>query len=367
MTNNLYIPMLSNSGSPLGSTGSAGSSASLAPTPAASPVAPLFETNATLRGNWNLRVGQPGDAQGGTEGKGAVIVALPLGERVHADLPTANRWSWTLTSPTGVGRGQSGWVKVDGLAFDITPALTGVPVTSVAAGINVPLKPAGDELLASVQPSATARRLATVWNAYGGFIRAVAVKLGIDYRAALSVFVIEAGSRAYDENGRMIVRCEAHLLERWGGDRASWSDHFTRDAGAQSWVGHKVRFSPHGDWISYHGNNTLEWQVIDLASQLFGREVAARATSMGLPQVLGDNWRASGYSSAAHMLAAMQASTHCQIAAHFDYVVRAKLVDEVQREDWTGFARSYNGGGQAEMYGRLIASTLGVARQLLRA
>lgn len=365
MTNSLYLPMLSNGGSPLGS------SASFAPTPSASQLPYAFESNATLNNRFNLRAGLFTDRA--TAGQGAPIVTLPLGERVDIDLQLESGWTWVNTSPQSktLGRyaGRSGWVASRGIKLDLPPVgpVLGVPVTSVAAGVNEPLKPAGDELLSASRPSATARRLATVWNAYGNFVRAVARKLGIDYRAAVSVFVIEAGSRAYDEGGRMVIRVEAHLLERWGGDRAAWADHFARDLGAQAWVGHRVRFTLHGEWISYHGNNALEWQVIELASQLFGRDTAARATSMGLPQVLGDNCRALGYGNAAQMLAELQRSTHSQIAGFFDYVVRAKLIDEIQREDWTAFARSYNGSGQAETYGKLIGSVYAVARQLLRA
>lgn len=43
-----------------------------------------------------------------------------------------------------------------------------------------------------------------------------------------------------------------------------------------------------------------------------------------------------------------------QLAAFEAFVRSGNLADELQRKDWEGFARAYNGPGQVERYGRLL-------------
>ena len=43
-----------------------------------------------------------------------------------------------------------------------------------------------------------------------------------------------------------------------------------------------------------------------------------------------------------------------QLAAFEAYIRNTGLTDELQRLDWEGFARGYNGSGQVERYGRLM-------------
>ena len=86
-------------------------------------------------------------------------------------------------------------------------------------------------------------------------------------------------------------------------------------------------------------------------------ERALGATSWGLPQLLGRNYAAAGYSSAVSMVEAFRTGEDEQLAAMARFVRAAGLAPALAQEDWTAFARGYNGAGYAKMhYDRKLAT-----------
>lgn len=73
------------------------------------------------------------------------------------------------------------------------------------------------------------------------------------------------------------------------------------------------------------------------------REAAIRSASWGAFQIMGDNFAEAGFRSAQAFCAAMCESEDAQLQAFVRYVKRRGLADELQRRDWAGFARGYNG------------------------
>ncbi len=76
-------------------------------------------------------------------------------------------------------------------------------------------------------------------------------------------------------------------------------------------------------------------------------QAALESASWGIGQVMGSNFTLAGCTSAADMVSAAMASGRQQIAMMARFIVRAGLQYPLQRGDWAGFARGYNGAGYA--------------------
>jgi hypothetical protein len=76
---------------------------------------------------------------------------------------------------------------------------------------------------------------------------------------------------------------------------------------------------------------------------------------MGAAQIMGFNHERIGYPSAQAMFEAFADSAHAQIVALFDFVqVEPARLNALRAGDYVAFAGSYNGPGQAALYGSLI-------------
>ncbi len=75
----------------------------------------------------------------------------------------------------------------------------------------------------------------------------------------------------------------------------------------------------------------------------YDRKSALESASWGIGQVLGKNWKSLGYSSIQEFINAMFRDEAGQLDAMIRYIKVNKLVDDLNRHDWTGFARAYNG------------------------
>lgn len=73
------------------------------------------------------------------------------------------------------------------------------------------------------------------------------------------------------------------------------------------------------------------------------RDCALQATSWGAYQVMGFNWNTLGYGSMQAFINDMYAGEPGQFRGFCRFIEAFELVDELQRKDWAGFARVYNG------------------------
>jgi hypothetical protein len=220
-----------------------------------------------------------------------------------------------------------------------------------------PDQPPEEERIA-VRPdlTGTERQVALTWNRLGGLLRRLADRLAIDPGVAVAVLRVESGGRAFGPDGRMVIRFENHIFHsRWGEHHPDvFARHFAFNPDPR-WTGHRWRPSPDQPWRSFHGDQNGEWEVLNFACTL--DDTAARLSiSMGGPQIMGFNYAAVGYDSVQDMFEAFAASERNQVRGFFDFVCSrgAVAVQALQSLDFTGFARFYNGSGQAEYYGSLI-------------
>ena len=73
------------------------------------------------------------------------------------------------------------------------------------------------------------------------------------------------------------------------------------------------------------------------------RESALRSASWGAFQIMGDNFVAAGFGDVESFCRDMSQSESNQLRAFINFVRANGLADELQRQDWRGFARGYNG------------------------
>ena len=72
------------------------------------------------------------------------------------------------------------------------------------------------------------------------------------------------------------------------------------------------------------------------------------SASYGKFQIMGFNYKLAGYKGIEEFVATMNASEDDHLHAFINFVKNKNLVDELQRKDWAGFAKGYNGSGYKE-------------------
>lgn len=83
---------------------------------------------------------------------------------------------------------------------------------------------------------------------------------------------------------------------------------------------------------------------IDQCALIAGEEIAAQATSWGLGQIMGFNFKAAGYSSAVAMVKAFAESEENQLAGMISFIkANTGMFTALVKHDWATFARLYNG------------------------
>lgn len=220
--------------------------------------------------------------------------------------------------------------------------------------------PEAEKITLGPNPSRVERQVAGVWNRLGGLLSALAAQLEIDPGAAIAVLTVESGGRAFDTNGRMIIRFENQIFfDKWGKDHIdSYKQHFQFNAGRR-WTGHAWRPTVDGLWRACHTGQDVEWQVFEFARTL--DDTAAKLSiSMGGAQIMGFNYPTLGYDSVQQMFDAFSSSERDQVIGFFNFVrgrsAESKRIAALQTLEFEAFARLYNGPGQATTYGQAIRS-----------
>ena len=90
------------------------------------------------------------------------------------------------------------------------------------------------------------------------------------------------------------------------------------------------------------------YPAIDKCAEIAGAEVAAKATSWGLYQILGENAVALGYKSAVDMVETFAASERAQVEGWLRFLDANNLKRPLMDGDFKTYARGYNGPKFAE-------------------
>lgn len=172
-------------------------------------------------------------------------------------------------------------------------------------------------------------------------IEAAAATLRVDVATMRAVMEVESRNSGFDAKGRPVILFEPHVFYR------NLPAGARRDRAVKAGLAYKAWRRgnyPTGSAIKRQDSNYAR-----LAAAIeIDREAAYRAISIGLGQVLGENFKAAGYQSAEAMFLAARESEGVQLQQMANFIRANGLADELRRRDWAGFARRYNGPSYAK-------------------
>lgn len=223
----------------------------------------------------------------------------------------------------------------------------------------------------SQAPTFQVKKVGQIWNRYGWLLLTLADIFKFDVAAAVAVLAIESGGRGFAGDRRMIIRFENHIFyDHWGKDHQDVFHQHFQFSPEKRWQMHHWRPSPGEAWRKLHTSQNEEWAAFNWASNL-NKRAAALSISMGLPQVMGFNYKSLGYVSPEAMVEAFadhQSGERIQLLGFFDFVcgpaAHADLLISLQQQDFLRFAEIYNGPGQAAKYGGLLQAAFDAFQQI---
>jgi hypothetical protein len=170
-----------------------------------------------------------------------------------------------------------------------------------------------------------------------GTMAQAARRLGCEEAAIRAVFEVEAPGRGFRRDGSLLRRFEPHHVPT-----NLWAD---------------MGFRPRQDQAPWRAALRLKQASRDSMFEIaFAQNpgAALRATSWGLPQIMGFNAKDAGYDSARDMVEAMADSEDTQVMAFVTLILSWGLDGSIRGHDWQTFEARYNGGGFGGAYARKI-------------
>lgn len=158
---------------------------------------------------------------------------------------------------------------------------------------------------------------------------------------------VEARNSGYDAKKRPIILFEPHKF--WGNLLAAM-----RKDGELNGPGSKLdRAAKAGlayqSWGEKPYPKSSDGNYARLAAAIeIDEEAAFRSVSIGLGQIMGENYKAAGHESARAMFEAAKESEGEQLRQMASFILTQRLSDNLRSKDWAGFARRYNGPGYAK-------------------
>ena len=184
-------------------------------------------------------------------------------------------------------------------------------------------------------------------------IIAAAKGLGVEPATLKTVIDVEARSSGFDDEGRPTILFERHKMWKYLGE----ANYFTKRDQLSALFPDICHQSP-GDY-----NARPQYEKLAIAESLHW-EAAHMSASFGLGQIMGFNWESLGYPSLKAFINAMYESEAKQLDAMCRYIKVNYLVDELQRHDWAGFAKGYNGSNYAiNKYDQKLAAAYAKAKK----
>lgn len=161
----------------------------------------------------------------------------------------------------------------------------------------------------------------------------VARKHNIEPAALLAVVYVESAGKPYaivDDKKQPLIRWEGHYFDRLlsGAKR----DRARRQGLA----------SPRAGAVRNPRSQAKRWAMLRQAMRIDER-AAIQSVSWGVGQVMGAHWQDLDYASPQHLMREAQSSVAGQVRLMVRFIVKNNLLDELNRKDWAGFARRYNG------------------------
>ena len=198
-------------------------------------------------------------------------------------------------------------------------------------------------------------RMASLYNTRGKYLKQQAIALGIQAAPLAAVLQVESGGRGFSNDGRMIIRFENHIFNKYWGKahQVEFDKHFKFDS-ASGWKLHEWRKDEAGSWEPCHKNQAQEWRTL-LYAQSLDEVAGTLSASYGTGQIMGFNHKAIGYPDAKSMFAKMNEGIKPQLDGMIAFIRGNKnCMKGLTEKDYVTFAKGYNGLGQAAAYGKRI-------------
>lgn len=176
-------------------------------------------------------------------------------------------------------------------------------------------------------------------------IKKVAEEKGVEAEALLAVTDVESGGKAFtniDGKQMPLILYEYHVFYRVL-PPSQRDEAIRRNLARKRW----------GD-LAYKKSQKARYAQLERAKEI-NEDAAYAACSWGVGQVLGENARWLGYPSAKALAEEAMEGVAGQVRVMLRFVEKAGLMDELERHDWRGFARRYNGPGQVDHYSEAMA------------
>jgi hypothetical protein len=144
--------------------------------------------------------------------------------------------------------------------------------------------------------------------------------------AIKAVCEVEAPKGGFHISGHPTLLFERHIFSRYTKNKFDKS--------------HPLLSNPSAGGYGTTGQN----QEDKLAqAMLLDKTAAIYACSWGKFQIMGFNFAIAGFKTLSEFVTAMKESEGKQLLGFTNFVINSRLNDELQRLDWAGFAKGYNG------------------------
>lgn len=149
----------------------------------------------------------------------------------------------------------------------------------------------------------------------------------------LTVIEVESAGKVFAKvRGRdePLIRFEGHYFDR-------------RLSGAKRTKARKAGLSsPRVGGVPNPRSQEGRWNLLNRAMEV-DRKAALESVSWGLGQVMGAHWAWLGYRNVDALMKEARQGVEGQVRLMLKFIQKAGLKDEMNRRDWHGFARGYNG------------------------
>lgn len=155
-----------------------------------------------------------------------------------------------------------------------------------------------------------------------------AARLQCEVAAIKAVCEVEAPRGGFNPDDTPVTLFEGHIFYKYTQGKFSQTNptlcypKWTREFYGKSWQAEQKRLQD---------------------AMALDRTAALMSASWGKFQVMGFNFSLVGFTQIQDFVNAMYESEAKQLDAFCGYVLHNHLADELQRKDWAGFAKGYNG------------------------
>jgi len=187
-------------------------------------------------------------------------------------------------------------------------------------------------------------------------IIAEANDLNIEPAALKAVIDVEAAGEGFDKQGRPTILFEPHIF--W--DELGKIHYYTKRTELAK--KHKGLLSQKWDKSLYRIGGSSH-DKLKIGADLHW-EAAHKSASWGLGQIMGFNAQKIGYATLKDFIDDMYESEAKQLKAMGMFLKANGLISKLQRHDWAGFARGYNGSAYAKnQYDTKLAAAYNLAKK----